>query len=423
MSAAIEPASPYRVLVKVVGIKTALLVDKGSAVTIVDVTIVHKLGIGIKPQDFSFRSASGHSLQMNCQAQLSLEIAGIAVLHDCLVMSLEGLSCQGILGNDLITKHKGCIDSADKKLAFPWGTISLASGEKGRPACVNLVGGLEGDTLPDLGENMPTSDSDVIINGPEEGLVTSNLPPALVMDTNKFTNDGVNQENSEHELSIVQGCNEQLVGNKRGHDEAGATDVDVVAKSELGNCATELYFDHEILIPPQSYQLEAANCFAPPNILIELESRDTFAPLQVVPGITKVQNGGLVQVLFVTSDKPRCIQRGYIRDLVTRNVPMADLDKGNDELMRVEASSSNLANSAQGDNGDVSPDFWPAECESEMSNDDFLSLFKFDECSVVYKPLLEPLLLEFRDVFVHGNVGIGCTDIATHKIETWDADL
>jgi hypothetical protein len=177
MSAAVEPASPYleyrtstvRVLVTVGGIKTALLVDTGSAVTIIDVTIVLKLGIGIKPQDFRFRSASGHSLQTNGQAQLSLEIAGVAVLHDCLVMSLEGLSCQGILGNDFITKHKGCIDSADKKLAFPWGTISLASGEKGLPACINLVGGLEGDTLPDLGGNMPTSGSDVIINGPEGG--------------------------------------------------------------------------------------------------------------------------------------------------------------------------------------------------------------------------------------------------------------
>jgi hypothetical protein len=264
MSAAIEPASPYRVLVKVGVLKTAILVDTGSAVTIIDVTIVHKLGIGIEPQDFRFRSVSGHSLQTNCQAQLSLEIAGIAVLHDCLVMSLEGLSCQGILGNDFITKHKSCIDSADKKLVFPWGTISLACGEKGRPASVNLVGGLEGDTLPDLGGNMPTSDSDVIINGPEAGLVTSDLPPAIVMDTNKCTNDGVNQESSEHELSIVLGCNEQLVRNKRGLDEAGATDVDVVAKTEIGNCATELYLDHEILIPPQSYQLEAANCLRRP---------------------------------------------------------------------------------------------------------------------------------------------------------------
>jgi hypothetical protein len=236
----------------------------------------------------------------------------------------------------------------------------------------------------------------------------SDLPPALVMGTNKCTNDGVKQESSEHELRLVQGCNEKLVINKRGLDVAGTTDVDVVAESELGNCAIELYLDHEILIPPQSYQLEAANCFAPPNMLIELESRDPFAPLQVVPGITKVQNIGQVQVLFVnTSDKPRCIQRGYIRDLVTRNVSLADLDKGIEEVMHIEASSSNLANSTRGNNGDVSPDFWPEQSESEMSNDDFLSLFKYDESSVVYKPLLEPLLLEFRDAFVHGNVVIG----------------
>jgi transposase InsO family protein len=420
MIAAIEPASPYRVSVKVGGINAAFLVDTGSAVTIIDVTIVHKLGIGIKPQDFRFRSASGHSLQTNGQAQLSLEIAGVAVLHDCLVMSLEGLSCHGILGNDFITKHKGCIDSADKKLAFPWGTISLANGEKGRPACVNLVGGLEGDTLPDSGGDMPTNDSDVITNGPKGGLVTSDLPPALVMDTNKCTNDGVKQESSEHELNLVQGCNEQHVINKRGLDVAGTNDVDVV---ELGNCATELYLDREILIPPQSYQLEAVNCFAPPNVLIELESRDPFAPLQVVPSISNVKNSGQVQVLFVnTSDKPRCVQRGYIRDLVTRNVPLADLDKGVEEVMRVEALGPNLANSAQGNNSDVSPDFWPEGSESEMSSEDFLSLFKYDESSVVYKPLLEPLLLEFRDVFVHGNVGIGCTCIETHKIDTGDAE-
>jgi hypothetical protein len=381
------------------------VVDTGSSVTIIDEWVPLRLNLSVQPQNLHFVSASGHALIIKGQVQLELKVASKLVRHDCLVASIGGETYSGLLGIDFLEENKGAILTAEGVIEFPWGRANLVTGSKSMLSGVRLLGGAGADP-----ERSPSSDSTAEHAGSYSTAAggtgdETNLQPT---ETDSTLALGVG-EASEYELGDFKGSRQLNLDEV----QTGSGDAHQRYCGEVA-----LFAKENTIIAAHSYEVLELHCSASEGTTVLLENSDPFDHRQFVPTVTNVQERGKILTLVGNEGgSPWIINKGCLDQAARIIFPEAVLDQ---PIYHVPVPPEELVNPSVGTSNDISPDFRPDEYTKAMSDSEFLALFKID-CDEPVLSSVKSLLLEYRDTFVHGNVGLGKTTLEKHVIDTGDA--
>lgn len=99
--------------------------DSGSSVTLLRYKVAQQLDLKLGPCTLDFGCAAGIKISVMGETQFEFEILGKKVRHPCVVVDVERVSYQGLLGLDFLKDYGGICEFKTDMIHFPWASAQL----------------------------------------------------------------------------------------------------------------------------------------------------------------------------------------------------------------------------------------------------------------------------------------------------------
>jgi len=123
--ASVQPCPGRIIWINHAAKRVPLMVDSGSSITLLRHDAAERLNLEIKPCPIQFSCANGLALNIKGCADFTFELLGNQVQHTCIVVDVQQVGYQGLLGLDFLQKYHAISDHSSHTLKFPWGTTTL----------------------------------------------------------------------------------------------------------------------------------------------------------------------------------------------------------------------------------------------------------------------------------------------------------
>ncbi|XP_059474872.1 uncharacterized protein LOC132196326 [Neocloeon triangulifer] len=120
-------------------VRIPMMVDSGSAITILRYDLAKRLGLDLKPCHIKFGCANGTGMQVRGSTDFKFTVLGRNITHTCVVVDVTGVGYQALLGLDFLHQHQAVSDHAHNRLHFPWATAELDANTGHLEAQVTMV--------------------------------------------------------------------------------------------------------------------------------------------------------------------------------------------------------------------------------------------------------------------------------------------
>jgi hypothetical protein len=379
-----------------------MMVDTGAGVTIFTNDVFRKLNLDISPTATSATGVSGHAVQVICEAVIPFQLRDVAVPHDSIIIATSLGPSHGLLGLDFFTKYAGNVLVTERVAEFPFGRFILRRNGEGKVPRINIV-----KTEATAGENRTSQRVTRWPSGRTSssssrcGKAVQSMDENDIHESQKIVKFNTTASKIEADCSEVRGIEVADPRRRCNYDyESRILPTEAWKRSESPEEATQMYKtlmdvtleENCIIILP--VQIEAGR-----GQLFHVEVIEESESNCIIESIAPSDEEGRITILLINPSS----QKPHIRI---------------DEHTRFRQCTQTEINAITTDETKVQQ--WPLEDE-DPTTDDFQELFDLSHIQSDERNKVMELLENYRDAFVHGDVGIGTTDLVEYKIDVQGA--
>jgi transposase InsO family protein len=213
--------------------------------------------------------------------------------------------------------------------------------------------------------------------------------------------DGINNEESKGDCvfpSINKSDTVDTSGISGGQEPAERSSRETGSSGELEAIVKgpKIVIEKPIRVPPFSIVIDSVRCDGLNGRDVEILGKDR--DLIVLPTVVSVSNEGRIPIVICNLKADTQILR---RDSQVEV-----------EFFHEQKHEINVLEGQQEDDN-----FWPETTETG----ELMSLFDFSEVPVDALEPLQQLVTEYKEIFLHKNIGLGCTNVVKHKIDVGES--